>query len=344
MRMRALERLGHQVHGVQTVEPWRRASWLGRQIQRRMQRGPIIDEINSEVLTAAKDFKPSLVWAEKQEFLRIDTMQKLRKLSARLIHFTPDPYFTLSWKRTRLMDEAMRHFDVLVFCKNYECKDYEAIGKSTVFMPLGYCDEVHRPLSSEDQRWSCDLGFLGGWEPRREQMLGPLADGGLRLKIWGGYWDFLKDGRWTLRRRIIMDQLAGGEGYGIDKNEKLAACLQGGEVYGDDYARALTGSKIGLGFLRKVCPDQHTTRSFEIPACGSMLLADRTEEHQGFFTEGKEAEFFSCKEELLEKAQYYCAHDAARLKIANAGYQRCVESKYAYVHRMETTMAQIAKL
>jgi hypothetical protein len=45
----------------------------------------------------------------------------------------------------------------------------------------------------------------------------------------------------------------------------LARAYQGGEVYGDDYARALTDSKIGFRFLRKVGPDQHTTRSFEIP-------------------------------------------------------------------------------
>ena len=52
----------------------------------------------------------------------------------------------------------------------------------------------------------------------------------------------------------------------------LAARHQGAEVYAEDYARAVTGAKIGLGLLRGVCPDQHTTRTFEIPACGSMLL------------------------------------------------------------------------
>lgn len=344
MRMRALERLGHQVLGVNTVEPWRRASWIQRQVQRRMHSGSVVEAINESVLSAARDFRPELVWADKQEFQRIETIQKLRKLGARLVHFTPDPYFSLSWKRTSLMDEAMRVFDVLVYCKVYEKADYEALGKPLVYMPLGYCDEVHRPLPSGDPRWHCDLGFLGGWEPRREKLLAAIAEAGLDLKIWGGYWDFLRDGRWTLRRKIILDQLAGGETYRVHRNEKLAACLQGGEVYADDYARALTGAGIGLGFLRKVCPDQHTTRTFEIPACGSMLLADRTDEHREFFEEGKEAEFFSSGAELLDKAGFYSGNSEARERIAQAGYERCIKGGYAYVHRLAVVFQALSRM
>lgn len=338
MRLRALERLGHPVLGVNTVEPWRQASWLQRQVQRRIHRGSVIEAINATVLTAARELRPELVWADKQEFLRLETIEELRKLGARLVHFTPDPYFTLSWKRTPLMDEAIQAFDVLVYCKSYERADYEALGKRSIYMPLGYCDETHRPLPSTDPRWTCDLGFLGGWEPRREELLALIAAAGLDLKIWGGYWDFLRDGRWTLRRKIILNQLAGGAAYRIHRNEKLAGCWQGGEVYGDDYARALTGSKIGIGFLRKVCPDQHTTRTFEIPACGSMLLADRTPEHQEFFAEGKEAEFFGDEEELMEKVKFYTTHEKVRSQLAAAGRQRCVDSRYAYVHRMAETL------
>ena len=344
MRLRALERLGHQVLGVNTVEPWRQAKWLQRQVQRRLHRGSVVEAINDTVINTARDFKPDLVWADKQEFLRIETLQDLRRLGARMVSFTPDPYFTLAWKRTPVMDEALRAFDVLVYCKSYEKTAYEALGRPAIYMPLGYCDEVHRPLPSNDPRWHCDLGFLGGWEPRRQQLLAPLADAGLDLKIWGGYWDFLKDGRWTLRRQIILKQLAGGEPFRIRRHPTLAASWQGSEVYGDDYARALTGSKIGIGFLRKVCPDQHTTRTFEIPACGSLLLADRTAEHQAFFEEGSEAEFFESGEELVEKSAFYANHEGARKRIADAGLQKCKDGRYAYIHRMEDALFAIQRI
>jgi hypothetical protein len=341
MRMRAFERHGYAVRGVHTVEPWSQASWLKRQTQRRLQRGSIVEQINRSVIENVCEFRPDLVWAEKQEFLRVETIEEVRRLGARAVHFTPDPYFSLDWKRTRLMDAAMKAFDALVYCKSYERRQYEALGKPLVYMPLGYCDEVHRPLQSMDARWSCAVGFLGGWEPRREQYLHAVSAAGVEVKIWGGYWDFLKDGKWTPRRHIILRQLAGKEPFRFHSDELLSRAHQGGEVYADDYARALSGSRIGLGFVRKVCPDQHTTRTFEIPACQSMLLADRTEEHQEFFEEGEEAEFFGSCEELLDKVRFYCGHESVRKRVAERGYRRCTESGYAYVYRLRSALRDL---
>lgn len=343
MRRRALERLGHDVRSVDTVAPWRQANWFTRQFQRRVGFGSVIDGINQSVITACREFSPQLVWADKQEYLRAETVEQIRQLGARAVHFTPDPYFYLDWKRTRTMDATIRSFDVLVYCKQYEAPQYAKLLKPSVYMPLGFCDETHRPLTSNGEHWKCQFGFLGGWEPRRESLLGALVSQTKNLKVWGGYWDHLRDGKWTLRRRIILGQLAGGDAFRISANPALATCLQGGEVYGDDYARALTGAKIGLGFLRKVCPDQHTTRTFEIPACGSMLLADRTDEHRAFFEEAVEADFFSSEEELIDKARFYERNDSARQKIAQAGYRRCIDGKYSYIERMSQTLNEITR-
>jgi len=344
MRLRALRRLGHEVVGVETSQPWSRASWAARQTQRRLCRGPIIDAINRQVLNASRDFAPDLVWAEKQEFLRPETVEALGAGGARRVHFTPDPYFFLDWRHTRLMDAAFGLFDVLVYCKAYERADYEALGKPLVYMPLGYCDETHRPLPPGCADLECAVGFLGGWEPRRERLLHALAEAVDDVKIRGGYWDHLSDGRWTPRRRLALARLAGGEPFRIARDELLARAWRGGEVYADDYARALTGARIGVGFLRQICPDQHTTRTFEIPACGSLLLADRTDDHQAFFEEGREAEFFGSTEELVDKARFYAGHEAERARIAAAGRERCVRSGYAYVRRLEGAFAAMAAL
>jgi len=344
MRMRAFARLGHTVRGVHTIEAWKQASWLKRQLQRRLSHGSIIDEINRAVLEAARNFRPDLVWGEKQEFLRVETLAVLRQLGVRLVHFTPDPYFSLAWKRTPLMDQAIGYFDVLVYCKAYEHTDYAAVGKPLIYMGLGYCDEVHRPMRTEDPAWKSAVGFLGGWEPRREQLLRLVAAAGIDVKIRGSYWDFLRDGKWTLRRQIILRQLAGNDAFRIHRDDVLGRALQSDEVYADDYARALSGAEIGLGLLRRVCPDQHTTRTFEIPACGSMLLADRTDEHCELFAEGTEAEFFNSAEELVDKARFYCVNQTARLRLARAGFERCIKSKYAYVHRLDATLRALTNL
>ena len=343
MRMRAFERLGHEVSGVNTNDAWKKASWLARQMQRRLQRGAIPDSVNHTVLDKARQFHPDLIWAEKQEYLQRETIEELRRLGARLIHFTPDPYFYLKWKRTRVMNEAIGAFDALVYCKSYERRDYEALGKPLIYMPLGFCDEVHRPLPSCDPRWNCAVGFVGGWDPRRERLLHAAATANIDFKIWGIYWEFLRDGRWTPQRYVVLRQLAGAkEKVRIHRDEVVGQAWQGNEIYADDYARALTGAKIGLGFLRVVWPDQHTTRTFEIPACGSMLLTDRTNEHQEFFEEGREADFFSSEEEFIDKVKFYCHNEPTRARLAQAGYHRCIDGKYAYVHRLRSVLDHIS--
>lgn len=340
MRMRALERLGFKVAGVDTVAPWKQATWMQRQLQRRLEAGPVIDQINRQVLHAAEQFRPAWVWAEKQEYLQPETLRILRRNGAQCVHFTPDPYFELSWKRTRLMDQAIGEFDALVYCKRYEEAKYKETGLRVIYMPLGYCDESHRPVDGGGQ-FASEIAFLGGWEPRRQSILLACIKAGLKVRIWGRSWDFFRDGRWSLRRALILRQLAGKQRYRLARDEHIAESVMGDELYGDDYAAAISGGLMSIGFLRTICPDQHTTRTFEIPACGTLFLADRSEEHLALFEEGMEAVFFSSEEECVDKARYYADHPTMAARIAQAGHSRCARSGYDYVSRMRTALRQL---
>jgi len=99
-------------------------------------------------------------------------------------------------------------------------------------------------------------------------------------------------------------------------------------IWGESYVRALASSRIALGLLSKRIPETTTTRSFEIPAAGTFMLAERTADHMALFDEGIEAEFFSTQEELRDKASFYLSHESAREKIAAFGRQRCLKSEY----------------
>ena len=345
MRMQVLESLGHQIIPLDSQAHWAYLPWATRRVQQKLARGHAVSALNNRLIGLARAHKPDMMWAEKQEYLRPETLEYLRRRGVRTLHFTPDPYFTLSWKRTRLMDACLPLFDTVVSCKRYEMEQYERVCRQVIYMPLGYAEAVHRPVSpasrGQGRAFASDVGFLGGWEPRREALLDAIAATGCDLKIWGYAWDHLCDGKWTPRRAMRLKMLAGADAFRIAKNERLSRALQGGEVYSDSYAWALSGARISVGFLRHTWPDQHTTRTFEIPACASMMIADRTDEHCEFFQEGKEAEFFETREELVDKVSFYLSHESKREKIARNGYERCIDSGYSYKSRIFDVLSQV---
>lgn len=335
MRMEELKGLGHETIPLSTQTYWDQASFLARRMQQGLSFGPIVDKINKQLLDAAEEYMPDVLWAEKQEYFRPDTLQKISSLGIKLVHYTPDPYFSLSWKRTKLLDACLPLYDCLITSKKYEMEDYKDVNRNVLYMPLGFAESVHRPTippsSTLKSRYASDVSFVGGWEPRRESYLGALAgEVDCALKVWGYGWGHVVDGKWTLRRWWSMRRNAGGEVFSIEKNKSLSRFIMGDEVYGDHYSWALSGARINIGFLRKICPDQHTTRTFEIPACGSLLLADRSDEHSDFFKEGEEADYFSSKEEMIDKVSFYLKNESIREKVAQKGYQRCMNSGYSY--------------
>ena len=81
--------------------------------------------------------------------------------------------------------------------------------------------------------------------------------------------------------------------------------------------------------------NESTGRSFEIPAMGACLFAERTAEHSFLYRDGVEAIFFENHDEMLRKALRYCNDLPLRNRVAEAGYQRCKVLKLSSQKHME---------
>ena len=102
-------------------------------------------------------------------------------------------------------------------------------------------------------------------------------------------------------------------------------------------ARGVQCAKICLGLLSRENRDLHTTRSMEIPSLGSLLLAERTAEHEALYRDREEAVFWSSADECVAQARALLADDARRTAIAAAGRQRCI----ANGHLNEKVIARV---
>ena len=281
-----------------------------KSIQGRLGWGPLIKLSHLVLLSEANRFKPDVLWIDNGFFVSKETIQEIRsKFSCLIIHYTPD-----SLSAPGMNNGCIRHaipaYDVTVTTKEQDIERYNKLGARWILYSLqGYDPTIHHPVSlnrDEMKLFGSEVIFVGQCMKKRLESLRHLY---IRLRpdlrIYGAGWNSRSvppDLKPTLRKA----------------------------VYGEMYSKVLSGSKIALGFLNNEVGDSMTSRSFEIPACGRFLLAERTKAHQHLFREDSEAVFFSTDSELVDKVQYYLKNDADRERIAMAGYKRVTRSEFTW--------------
>lgn len=251
-----------------------------------------------------------VVWIDKGITIKPDTLLYIKKKSpiTKIVSYSPDN-MALRHNQSLQYLKCVPLYDVHITTKSYILDDLHDLGaKGLYFLPKCYEPTFHYPRNinkSDINRLGSDVGFIGAWEKERCNSILHLVNNGIKVRVWGNK-------KWLKYR-----------GY----NDNLIIENQG--LFSDDYPKAFKAFKISLCFLRKMNYDQQTSRTMEIPACGGFMMAERTDEHMTLFTEGKEAEFFSSNEELLEKCRYYLDHEEERLAIAINGTLRCKTSDYS---------------
>jgi spore maturation protein CgeB len=82
-------------------------------------------------------------------------------------------------------------------------------------------------------------------------------------------------------------------------------------------------------------------RSYEVPGCGGVLLAQRTPAHQALFAEGEEAEFFADPQECIIKARRLLADLRLCQAMGAAAHRKCHRLGWTLDARMKQLLAEL---
>ncbi|QWX83325.1 glycosyltransferase family 1 protein [Cellulophaga sp. HaHaR_3_176] len=272
---------------------------------------PLPDEsdANQQIIKSVTKLKYDILWIDKGVTINKKTLLFVKQNSPKtiIVSYSPDN-MALRHNQSQNYLNSLSLYDYIFTNKSYILEDMKNLGaKNIKFIHNMYEASFHYPreLSNTDiEQLGGDVGFIGAWEKERFESILYLAKNGINVKVLG-------DGKWNDFKTISPN-----------------LTIQPG-VFSEEYSKALSAFKISLCFLRKMNFDQQTTRTMEIPACGGFMMAERTQEHQELFEEGKEAAYFSSNEELLKLCKYYLANKNERTSIAKAGLERCISSGYS---------------
>ena len=328
-RVHALRALGLQVQVVDSairsrgLDAWsgRARSWLFRHgLPVRL---PDHGADAARLLALAGAQPWDIIWLEKALTIGPETMSALRRdcPTALLVGFSPDDMHARH-NQSQQFRTALAGYDAFLTNKSYNVAELKQLGCPYVsFVGNGFDPASFRPLpvaQGDIDRLGGDVGFIGSYERDRAQTMLALARAGIAVRVWGNGWERMRE------RHALLN-------------------LERRPLRGDDFAKACAAFKINLCFLRKLNRDQQTTRSVEIPACGGFMLAERTQEHEQLFVEGREAEYFASFEELLGKCRYYLAQPSMRQQIAEAGRRRCDAGGYSNASRLKAALSVVLR-
>lgn len=299
-RFNAFNRLnGCNVFGIDTGIPIRTTSRLFRSLGWRFYIGPLISNINSYILTnLAGHF--DIIWIDKGYFIELETILTLKAHTKILVHYTPDVAFVKF--RSKIFLTILPYFDCCYTTKSFEVQLYRQYGcREIVFCTQGFDEKMLQlDINLEEKK---GVVFIGLCEKYRANLIGYLVDNGISVKVGGVGWTFFR-----LKYRNNPNFI-----------------FLGNHLFGEDYHKAIANSKFGLGLLSKRFNELHTTRTFEIPACKTILITERNEELLSFF-ENDEVLFFDSQLDLVNKLKNFNNNEDMALK----GYQRVIKDKRDY--------------
>jgi spore maturation protein CgeB len=285
--------------------------------------GPKTYRLNRDLVAYCRQLKPDLVFLYRNTHLWEKTIREIKHMGCKIFSYNNDDPFAEKhpvylWRN---YFRSLSHCDHIFVYRHKNISDLAERGYANVSLLRSYyISERNYPVSAQDD-YAHDITFIGHWEnDSRDEYIKELLDNKFDVGLYGTYWH---------KSRY----------YGLFRSHfgQIRALRK-------DYNVALSSSKIALSFLSKRNNDTYTRRAFEIPAAGTFMLSEYSDDMNSMFKGGVEAEYFRDKEELVDKVRHYLVEDEKREKIAQAGYDRLVRDGHEVCDRARQILSVYEEL
>ncbi len=245
--------------------PIKKTFRIFRSLGWRFYKGPLINNINKFLINKLVG-QFDIIWIDKGYFIHPKTLLKVKANTKKLVHYTPDVAF-LKYQ-SKLFTSSLDIYDICYTTKSFEIELYKKNKcREVVFCTQGYNSTMHLHEINFEQKEG--VIFIGLFEESRKKVIEILITNQIKVKVGGvGWYTF----------------------YLKNRNNPYLEYL-GAKVFGGEYINEISKSLFGLGLLTKRFIELHTTRTFEIPACNTILITERNAETLSFF-DSKEVIFF----------------------------------------------------
>jgi hypothetical protein len=263
--------------------------------------------------------KFDLLLIDNRPFLFKSTLNYIRKKHPNLmiaLVLTDDPNgrYKSGW---RLLKKTVSLIDIHFVQRKQNVQELLNWGAKRVEICYrSYDPDFHRKKLDVKKNQNYDAGFIGSYEVQREESIKFLIENGIKVQVIGDGWDKGK----------YFDLI------------KPYYC--GRSVYGEEYVDSINSMQIALHFLRVGNRDEQDSRTFEIPACGTPMVAEHSSVHASIFNDN-EVLYFHNNEELLDKVRYFMENPQIAAEYAGRAAIRCSVSGYDHKNTLVAVLKKI---
>ncbi|OLE20829.1 MAG: hypothetical protein AUI36_34660 [Cyanobacteria bacterium 13_1_40CM_2_61_4] len=229
-----------------------------------------------------------------------------------LNYLTDDPWNRIHYCRWFM--EAVGEYDFVFSPRRANMAQLKAARcKAVAYLPFAYDPYLHFVERTNPSTTECDseVLFIGGADRDRLPYCHAIIKAGLKLSVYGDYWD-----RYSQTRSCFR-------GYADVRVLRVATAA----------------ANICLCLVRRSNRDGHVMRSFEAPAMGGCMLIEDTPEHQEIFgPDGEVVLYFRSIPEMLDRGRWLLQHEAERKRLAAAAYLRITNGRNTYADRLKTML------